>query len=94
MQVKLKKEPNNPIDFKAIVFVCDVTGTWERIGYVVQEVLDEVHKAMDDGLILKVQFEWIKYIIHFKNPGWYTGIKVTRNGEWSQTVLRSRSTLA
>ena len=43
---------------------------------------------MDDGLILKVAFEWIKYIIYFKNPGWYT-----RSGEWTQSVLRSHSTL-
>lgn len=93
VQVNIKKEPNNPMDSRAISFVCDVTGSWERIGYVVQEALNEIHKAMDDNLILKVQFDWIKYIVHFKNPGWYTGIKITRSGEWSQTVLRSRSTL-
>ena len=94
VQVNIKKEPDNPIDSKAIAFACDVSGTWERIGYVVREALDEVHKAMDNGLILKVEFDWIKYIVHFKNPGWYTGIKITRSGEWSQSVLRSRSTLA
>ena len=71
-----------------------MTGLWKRVGYVVQEVLDEVHKAMDDGLILKVEFDWMKYIAHFKNSGWYTGINITRIGEWSPSVLRSRSTLA
>ena len=64
------------------------------IGYVVKKVLNEVHKAMDDGLILKVEFDWIKYITYFKNPGWYTGIKITRSGEWSPSVLCSRRTLA
>ena len=46
-----------PIDSKVIAFACDVTGTWETIGYVVREALDELHKAMDDGHILKVQFD-------------------------------------
>ena len=94
VQVNIKKEPDNPIDSKAIAFYCDVSGTGERIGNFVREALDDVHKAMDDGLILKVEFDWIKYIVHFKNSGWHTGIKITRLGEWSQSVLRSRSTLA
>ena len=34
--VKLEKEPLNPVDTKAIAFVTNVNGTWERIGYVVQ----------------------------------------------------------
>ena len=42
---------------KAILFVTYVSGTWECIGYVVQEILDEIHKAMDDNLILKVQHD-------------------------------------
>ena len=94
VRVNINKEPDNPVDSKAIAFTCDVTGSWERIGYVVKEVLDEVHKAMDDGLNLKVEFDWIKYIVHLKNPGWYTGIKITKSGEWSPSVLHSRSTLA
>ena len=53
--VKLEKEPLNPVDTKAIAFVTNVNGTWERIGYVVQEILDP--KAMDDNLILNVQYE-------------------------------------
>ena len=77
----MSEEPDNPVHSKAIASACDVTGLLERIGTVVQEVLDEVHKAMDDGLILKVEFDWIKYIVHFKNSGWYTGIKITGIGE-------------
>ena len=79
--VKLEKEPLNPVDTKAIAFVTNVNGTWERIGYVVQEILDEMHKAMDDNLILNVQFDCVKYTLYFKHPGWYAGIKVTRNGD-------------
>jgi len=91
--VKLEKEPHNPVDSKAIAFVTNVSGTWERIGYVVQEVLDEVHKAMDDCSILNVRFDCVKYTLYFKHPGWYAGIIITRSGDWSQTVIRCRSTL-
>ena len=54
VRVIINKEPDNPVDSKAIAFACNVTGSWERISDVVQEVLDEVNKAMDDGFILKV----------------------------------------
>ena len=90
--VKLQKEPENKKDSHAVAFMCKVGTVWERIGYVVKEALDEVHKVMDDDKILCVQFDWVKYVPHYKNPGWYAGIKITRDGEWSQTVLRSRST--
>ena len=38
IDVKLQHEPYNS---KAIVFVCVIGGKWERIGYVVQEALDD-----------------------------------------------------
>ena len=91
--VKLEKEPLNPVDTKAIEFVTNVNGFWEQIGYVVQEILDEMHKAMDENLILNVQFDCVKYTLYFKNPGWYAGIKVARNGDWLRTVIHCRSTL-
>ena len=92
--VKLLKETSNPVDAKAIAFVVNINDTWERIGYVVQEIRDEVHKAMDDCCILNVQFDCIKRMLYFKHPGWYAGIKITRSGEWSHNVICSRSTLA
>ena len=56
VQVNTKKEPDNPVDSKAMTFAFDVIGMWERIGYAVQEVLDEVHKVMYDSIILKMDF--------------------------------------
>ena len=44
---------------------------WERIGYVVQEAFDDVHKAMEHDRILNVQFDWVKFFVHYKSPGWY-----------------------
>lgn len=46
--VKIVKELNNPVDARAIAFMCHVDQEWERIGYVVQEVLDDVHTAIDE----------------------------------------------
>ena len=90
--VKLDPEPQNKYDNRAIAFVCQIDDTnWERIGYVVSEVLEEVHQAINNREILNVTFDWIKYIVHFKSPGWYAGIRISRKGEWSQKVLRSRA---
>ena len=35
VEVHLRKEPNNPVDSRAIAFDCKLTSNWERIGYVV-----------------------------------------------------------
>jgi len=45
VSVKIEPEPTNPYDSKAICFKCFVGGLWCRIGYIVREVLDEVHEA-------------------------------------------------
>lgn len=61
--VKLQPEPNNPIDTKAIAFMCKAENNWERIGYVVQEALDDVHEVINTNKILGISFQWIKFII-------------------------------
>ncbi len=43
---KLVCEPENQYDSKAIAFVCLLNEQWHRIGYVVSEALDHVHKAL------------------------------------------------
>lgn len=93
VEVKLQPEPDNKYDARAIAFMCKIDdSSWERIGYVVREVLDEVHEAINKKKILNVSFDWIKYTVHFRSPGWYAGIRIQRNGEWSLGVLRSRAT--
>ena len=91
VQVKLQKEIDNPFDANAIAFMCKVDSDWERIGYVVSEALPDVNEALSKNKIIKVYFDWIKYIVYFKNPGWYAGITITRNGNWSNTVMHSSS---
>ena len=94
VSVELKPEPNNPHDSNAVAFICqpDEGAEWKRIGYVVREAAVEVLSAINTKRILNVKFAWIKFLPYFKNRGWYAGIKITRNGEWSQQVVRSRAT--
>ena len=89
--VRLTKEPQNPVDAQAIAFECKVDTKWDRIGYIVREALEATHEAMDRGDIMNVQFDWVKYIVQFKNRGFYAGIKITRRGEWPKHVLQCRS---
>ena len=79
--VRLKKEPNNPKDSRAIAFECKLGNEYVRIGYVVREALDAVHDAIDQQKILKVEFDYVKFVVQFKDRGWYAGISITRIGQ-------------
>ena len=89
--VRLMKEPNNPKDSRAIAFECKPGDNYVRIGYVLREALDAVHNAIDQNKILKVEFDYVKFVVQFKDRGWYAGIAVTRIGEWPAHVLRCRA---
>ena len=94
VSVKLVHEPQNPCDSRAIAFKCEVDGKWQTIGYVVSELLEEVHAAINAGSILSVQFAWIRYITDWSRsgPGFFAGIAIERIGEWSSTAKRAAST--
>lgn len=89
--VEIKPEPDNPVDSKAIVFQCKLDEAWVTIGYVVHEALDELHEALASKKIIKVSFEFVKFLIRWKTPGWYAGINITRIGDWSNNLLRVQS---
>ena len=94
VRVKIEPEPTNSYDSKAVSFMCMVEGSWQRIGYVVRETLDEVHEAIRQRNILWVKFAWVKYLLQWvrSGPGFYAGINIARRGEWSETCLKSAST--
>lgn len=91
--VNIQPEPTNQYDNKAIAFVAFMDEKWQRIGYVVKEALDDVHCALQDGKITKVEFSWVKFLLSFprSGPGYYAGIKITRQGNWSRVVMSSAS---
>lgn len=92
--VKLCPEPSNPYNSKAIAFQCNVDGKFYRIGYVIDEIVSEVHNAMDQHAILSVEFSWIRYITEWSRsgPGFFAGIAVTKSGQWPACVVRASST--
>ena len=46
--VKVIPEPDNQYDSKAITFQCKVDSKWHKIGYIVREALDDVHRANEN----------------------------------------------
>lgn len=86
--VKMSPEPTNQFDARAIAFQCHHRGTWQTIGYVVREALDDVHEAIETCKIVSVEFAWVKYKLLKRSPGYYTAILITRKGDWSRTVKR------
>ena len=89
--VRLINEPNNPKDSRAIAFECKPADQYIRIGYIVHEALDAVHDAIDQDKIVRVSFDYVKFVVQFKAWGWYAGIIITRQGEWPAHVLRCRA---
>ena len=63
--------------------------------FIVHEVLDAVHDALGREEIVQVEMEWVKYLLHWSKsgPGWYTGIDITKIGDWSPVVLKHSSTI-
>ena len=91
--VKLVPEPENKFDAKAIAFHARTGDEWQRIGYVVGEALDHVHKAMQERNIIYVKFAWAKYIVTYSHsgPGYFAGIRIAISGEWPSVVVRHAS---
>ena len=83
VRVKIIPEPENRYDSKAIAFQCYIESKWIRIGYIVQEALDDVHQALSTGSIISVSFSWVKYLITWPSaPGYFAGIDITVSGKW------------
>ena len=69
-------------------------GGWMRIGYTIQHKLTtEVHDALSKKDILKVEFEWIRYMFRGFGPSpvFYAGINITW-GKWSNLDIAKAST--
>ncbi len=88
--VRMRYQPTNIMDARAVVFECSLEEKWVKIGYVVKDILDEVHSAIDNNLILNVKFKWVKYITDWtrSGPGYFAGITVTKSGQWERKVVR------
>ena len=76
--VNLIHEPTNPRDAKALAFVCEIDGKSHRVGYVVSELLEEVHDAVQNNKITSVKISWLRYVTDWTHsgPGFYAGIEI------------------
>ena len=92
--IRLVHEPLNPRDSRAIAFMCKLEGKWFTIGYVVSELLEEVHAAMDSDSIISVEFAWLRYVTDWSRsgPGFFAGVTIEKEGEWSSNARRAAST--
>lgn len=92
--VKLIPKPLNPCDSRAIAFVCQLNGKSHTIGYVVSELIEEVHAAIDGSKILSVEFAWIGYCTDWSRSGlsFFAAIASEKNGQWSSNTVQSAST--
>ncbi len=92
--VGMKPEPTNVKDARTISFECEIDSKWKRVGYVISEILDEVHAAMSARKILSVKFGWVKYTTDWRRsgPGYFAAIAVTKKGQWEPNVVRYKST--
>lgn len=90
VEVRVHPESENPYDSKAISFQCYWKNSWQTIGYVVRECLDQVHESLKNKRLLSVKLSWVKYLVCWSNsgPGFYAGINMMINGEWHQDIVR------
>ena len=92
--VQLKVEPDNPVDPNAVAFVCNMDGTFKRIGYVVKEAQSAVRDALHRNDVIAVRFKWVKYVSDWyrMEPGYFAAVNITKRGMWPLHVVQVKST--
>ena len=92
--VELILEPDNPKDNREIAFQCFLNDRWHKFGYVVSELLDEVHTAISLHEIISTTFKRIKYVFTWTkcDHGFYAAINITKKGCWSSQAVKHAST--
>ena len=70
---------------------CCINGERRTIGYVVRQLVEEVHSAIDSRSIISVEFAWVRYIT-WSGPGFYAGISIEKRGRSSETAERYSNT--
>ena len=68
--------------------------SWKVIGYVVRELCDCIHDAIEKQVIVATKLAWVKFkVVRTTGPGYYAAVAITRRGEWPPLVHRSASTM-
>jgi hypothetical protein len=89
VQVKLRPEPNNERDSKAIGIDMDYGSGWIHVGYIASELTMYIHPLLLTGDIVNMSVEHIRFQVYFLKIGFYPKILITRNGAWDPFVIHS-----
>ncbi len=73
--VRMRPEPTNIVDSRAIVFEHEIEKKWKTIGYVVTDILDHVHVAISSGSINFCQ--WILSVFGMSHIGQSQALAIT-----------------
>ena len=63
----LVPEPDNQYDSNV---QRKVDSKWHKIGYIVREVLDDVHRVLVQKNIVSIKFAWAKYVFGGMDALW------------------------
>ncbi len=69
INTRITPEPQNCFDSRAIAVEVE-TDKWERIGYLITDVLEFVHEALAKKKLVSVEMCWVKFITHALESLW------------------------
>ena len=84
--MELILELYNPKDNTAIAFRCFLNGRWHKFGYVVYELLDEVHTAISLQEIINTTFKELSTFLRERSA------TMVKKGCWSSEAVKHAST--
>lgn len=67
--VAMVHEKTKIYNARALAFVCQLDNKPYTVGYIVSELLDEMHMAIEAGKIVSVKFSWVEYITDWTRCG-------------------------
>ena len=75
---------------RSLALSTEAKGQWHTFGYVVTELLEEVHGAIVQHEVIKTTFKTIKCMFTCTrcDHGFYAAVNITRKGLWSSQVIK------
>lgn len=87
VKARLRPEPENEKDNKAIAIDIDHGTEWFHAGYIASELTQYLHPLIENNKIVDTSVEHIWNQVRFARTGFYPLIKITRKGTWERFVI-------
>ena len=84
---RIRPEPENEKDEKAIIVEINYGGGYKPVGYIAKELTKFLHPLKALKKITDVGIKHIKFRTAFRNIGYYITIIITRKGPWGTKVI-------